>query len=138
MTILASDGARHIIKTLSIIQILGVTISGAGGTSANSGGVVLSGNTTKGERGRREFDSKLINRSQSHTIYLSVFCAIHQQHTLMMLSSLAADPVAMLVLYILMELRPSCRMSRSLLTRLLVAVSKEITGFPLPHTYHRP
>ena len=49
VTILAADGSRIFTKTSGVVQMFGVTVSGAGGSNVNRGGIVLSGNATKGK-----------------------------------------------------------------------------------------
>ena len=43
VTILALDGARHFLKTTRLMQIIGITLSGLGGSNALRDGLSLSG-----------------------------------------------------------------------------------------------
>ena len=48
VTINAADGYRHLTKLAKILQIVGVTMTGTGGTAALRGGVILQNAGTQG------------------------------------------------------------------------------------------
>ena len=49
VTIQAADGYRHFIKYKNVIQIMGTTLTGLGGSNVNRGGIELRGTTVGGK-----------------------------------------------------------------------------------------